>query len=364
MSKNILLTGITGNLGAYAATHFLNKGYTILAPCRTDVFERRALRGALAYSQASQETLTKAGDKLLPFKWDIVDKHDGIDIPRIDETWHFASTLKYLPKDREEIFDTNVKGLANVLHLHKTRGAENATFHYISTAFAAGKNVDEVPESRIEINEEMSFSNEYEHSKLVAENIVIDEFEKGAIAGNIYRPSIVVGDTTHGKLINYNGFYLAVKVVYNFKNYLIRSGDEQKDIIRIHVAPSSALNLIPINDVIEQMDLISASGSNHAIFNLVNGVQVPTQDAVRLVADHLQLKVQFVPEEAFREKPRSRNEKLVAYGLNYIMPYLNRSIAFHTSNSQKIFKSQYRRNLNPDLLNMMIRQYLKHLAKS
>jgi hypothetical protein len=42
---------------------------------------------------------------------DISDENDvpKIKLPRaIDETWHFAFTLKYLPKDIDEIYSTNI----------------------------------------------------------------------------------------------------------------------------------------------------------------------------------------------------------------------------------------------------------------
>jgi thioester reductase-like protein len=106
------------------------------------------------------------------------------------------------------------------------KGADkDAKFYYISTSYAAGRDIHIIPESRIELDEDMSFHNEYEHSKVKAENLVINHISKGEISGNIFRTSVVVGDKQHGRLINYHGFYLSRQTLFNFKRCLAQNGE-------------------------------------------------------------------------------------------------------------------------------------------
>ncbi len=152
-SKTILLTGITGNLGAFAALRFLEKGHKVYAIVRPkkglDCLKRarRSLRQFCASDSNAAANLLE----LEIIEGDIGDRSNlaSIQVPeKIDETWHFASSLKYMPKESDEIFRTNVNGLCNMMELHRKCQSKGGEFFYISTAYLGGKNLSVVPEER------------------------------------------------------------------------------------------------------------------------------------------------------------------------------------------------------------------------
>ena len=205
-AKTILLTGVTGNMGAFAALRFLEKGhkvYAIVRPKKDFDCMKRARRTLRQFCDAENIAETRF-DNLRIIEGDIGDRDNlpSMVAPEaIDETWHFASSLRYMPKETEEIFGVNVNGLANMIELHRrSRGGE---FFYISTAYLGGKNLGLVPEAPIPSDENISYNNYYERSKTLAERMILDAVESEELKGTIFRPSVVFGDTADGKLIHY-----------------------------------------------------------------------------------------------------------------------------------------------------------------
>src|SRR5688500_14803195 len=192
-AKTILLTGITGNMGAFAALRFLEKGHKVYALVRPkkglDCMKRA--RRTLRQFSGSDGNGSPNIEQLEIVEGDI--GHDAglasINVPeKIDETWHFASSLKYMPKESDEIFGVNINGLANMIELHrKNKGGE---FFYISTAYLGGKNLKFVPEGPIACDNNVSHNNYYERSKMLAESMFLKAIETGQLKGAIFRPSI------------------------------------------------------------------------------------------------------------------------------------------------------------------------------
>ena len=112
------------------------------------------------------------------------------------EIIHCASSTSFSDKKRLEIEQTNIEGTRHCLEF--ARAGRIAHFHYISTAFAAGKLTRTCPEALVE---PPGYHNQYEASKNVAEHMVADECGAAQIGWTIYRPSVIIGedvDFVHG----------------------------------------------------------------------------------------------------------------------------------------------------------------------
>jgi thioester reductase-like protein len=83
-------------------------------------------------------------------------------------------------------------------------GSRFQKLEYVSTVGVAGKTAGTVLEQPISNARE--FRNSYEAAKAEAEVTVLDAMERG-LNGTIHRPSMVVGDSRDGKIIQFQVFY-------------------------------------------------------------------------------------------------------------------------------------------------------------
>ena len=366
-AKTIMLTGITGNLGAFAALRFLERGhkvYAIVRPKKGLDCLKRARRTLRQFDRAG----TDAPDKfrrLEIVEGDIGDS-DGIDsisVPEpIDETWHFASSLKYMPKESDEIFGVNVGGLSNMIEIHRRcRGGE---FFYISTAYLGGKNQRWVPEGPITFNEDVSYNNYYERSKMLAEGIFLDAIRAGRIKGSIFRPSIVIGDSIEGKLIHYVGPYQVARTWHCLSSAISEVGKNDK-FVRVAADVEHSLNLIPIDTATDAMiDLSESPRRNGSIFNIVNKKELPLEHAFGAIGRCTGVETVLCSRDEMRRSSRSVYERLVSYSLDYISPYVNHRASFETKEMEDLLKREISVDVYPDLYTRSIGDFVASLSSA
>lgn len=358
--KNILFTGITGNIGALLARRLLeDDNVTIYALARSERVDvsRRIKRSLRTFGAVTEEMLAS----IVPIKIDITSKEEleSLNLPeKIDETWHFASSLKYLAKDYMEICDVNIISLKNIIQLHKRVGNDNAKFYYVSTAYIGGKNFELVREEEIRYKDSMQFNNEYERSKLKAENLVMDEIRKGDFNANILRPSVATGEKETGKLINYHGYYLGIQALSEFKKYLVNKNIEER-FFRITGKKDATINLIPIDDCVEIMLKIKESNPEKGeIFNVVNKNSVPMDQLLRVMGQNLGVHLECGDSESFQERKKTKEEKMMAYGTTYIMPYFDQKTKFDATNTSQVLGHIYEYKITDEKLFAINQKYL------
>lgn len=365
-AKNLFLTGITGNLGAFAAYRFLNMGYRITALVRaktkltTDAHIKKMIKSLSTWMPVEEVQHFIDAGKLIAIKCEMTQTEEmkGIQLDDIfDETWHFASSLKYMPKDRDEIYAANIDGVKNVLDLHKRHSNRDSKFIYISTAYVGGRTVTHLKEEQLLLTEDLTFKNEYEKSKLMAENIVLDYGRDEQVFSVVFRPSIVMGDTKTKRLINYTGFYLALDSLVNLNSY-IKNATGEVEVLRFESDNDIGLNLIPIDHVIDNMVFINERVQEpHQVFNITNKTNIGIKELQNIVAfSHLRINV--VPNEAFERTPRTRSEKLMSYGFNYILPYANNKVKFSTERTARILGATYDYPYYPNKIEEVVDDYV------
>ena len=150
--------------------------------------------------------------------------------------YHLAAAYD-LAVSKDVAFNVNLQGTKNVndlvvslKNLHR--------YNYISTCYVAGKREGVILESDLE--HKAGFRNFYEETKYLAELEV--ERLKGHLPVTIFRPSVVVGDSTTGEITKYDGIY-----------YLIRYLRKAPFLLRvINVGNSKVrLNMVPVDFVVD-----------------------------------------------------------------------------------------------------------------
>lgn len=163
----------------------------------------------------------------------------------IAEIYHLAAVYD-LSVSREVGMRANVEGTEHVLDFAETCGSLRR-LHYVSTCYVSGRYPGVFRESDLECGQ--SFHNAYEETKYLAEVVARSRMRRGLPIA-IYRPSVVVGDSTTGATQKYDGPYYAIQ-------WLLRQP-------RVAVMPvigdpkQFEFNVVPRDFVVSAIDHIAA----------------------------------------------------------------------------------------------------------
>jgi thioester reductase-like protein len=123
----------------------------------------------------------------------------------VREVWHLAAVYD-LAVTRELGMRVNVDGTRNVLDV-AARCEQLERLQYVSTCYVSGRYVGPFAEEDLQVG--APFNNFYEETKHLAEVDVRGRMAAG-LPATIYRPSIVVGDSTTGETQKFDGpYYIA-----------------------------------------------------------------------------------------------------------------------------------------------------------
>ena len=298
--KIILVTGSTGFLGSAVTRRLLVSGYRLRLLIRkrdndilTTSFGREgAIKELILGNQFDEHLLEQdsmAGDRVGAdeslydlflsnveiFEGDITSRDLGLEkneykrlCYEVDEVFHCAAATHFENQRADELVIVNVKGTENMLQFADS--GKQKRFHYISTAYVAGKQDGIIYENEM-VNEPL-FNNEYERSKFIAEQVVIKYAKSNEIPYTIYRPSIIVGDSKTGVTCKFDNLYTFAKVLFNIRNALTNHKSENLNDITVRVRCSDALiNLVPVDYVADAIvAILKEKQPADKIFHITN----------------------------------------------------------------------------------------------
>ena len=365
--KTILVTGSTGFLGSAITQRLLVSG------CKLKLLIRKrdndssqisyvleSLLKELILGNQSDEDLQyqcrvvgegSNKDKLLQelfisnveiYEGDITSRGFGLETQEytrlcneVDEVFHCAAVTHFEMQGADEHMVVNVKGTENVLQF--ANSGKQKRFHYISTAYVAGKQNGIIGENKM-VNEPL-FNNEYERSKFVAEQLVIEYAKSNDIPYTIYRPGIIVGDSKTGATCKFDNLYLFVKVLFNVKNSFAeyKNGDLSDTIIRVPGDPDALINLVPIDYVADAIvAILEKRESIGGIYHITNPNPPRLCELRDLVVALLEIKDMYVEINRELEKQSLNTvEKLFLRQTRSYYSYLFSKLRFNDSNTQK-----------------------------
>jgi nucleoside-diphosphate-sugar epimerase len=292
-----LLTGATGFLGIHLADMLAEKGHAVIVPARSRdntapeerinaLFRWLGRDGIPSCVQIVPADLNRPDLGLSPADCQRL-------ASRVDEIIHCASDTSFSERKRPQIEKANVKNLHHLLDF--AAKSRCCFFHFISTAYAAGKKQGICPET---LTDTRSFFNVYEETKHRAEMAAADRCGLEGIRLNIFRPSIVYGHSRTGKTLRFNALYYPMKILVFLKNIYLKKHREQDweslekmNIsfdsdgtahmpIRIEASESGGVNLIPVDFFTNAFYAIMETALEGGIFHITNDKPRPVADII------------------------------------------------------------------------------------
>lgn len=269
------VTGATGFVGSNLALELLaQSGTEVYALVRSrgespQVRLQTALRRAACTAGHGNSLDQVISTRCHAVEGDIQSENCGVrlcSLPRLDQFWHAAASLRFEERYAEEIHRVNVDGTRNALALARRCGLERY-FNYISTAYVAGCRTGLIPEDVVFGHET---NNHYERSKVRAEMLVSEE---KCLATRIYRPSIVIGHSrTHAVASGFTGLYGCMRRALRLSQIMqrLQDGLAEKADLQLYAEPDSRMNLIPVDIVARQMVRISRSNADAKVYHITN----------------------------------------------------------------------------------------------
>lgn len=329
MKNTHIITGATGFLGRHFLSQLLTEENTSIY-CLVRGTDQKA-----SFTRIQNLLSTPIENNLIVLKADIEKPNcdlDDLDYSSLKDLkgkktfWHIAASLAWEPGKREQIFRTNLIGTGNAIQLAYELNCDK--FYYVSTAYTSGSLEGHIAENFYDINN--TTNNEYERSKLSAENKVKEICQFSNLDFTILRPAIIVGDNRTFDAVG------STTGLYGFINQLRRFGkrlQDSKETYRFYIKDNAKLSFIPINHIVDSMIYIKDHGCSENIKHLTPLLTEKTatiQESIQYILTSLNLHNKIILQSTPVDEP-SALEKILDRRLDFYKSYLRSDKEFNST---------------------------------
>jgi len=275
-------------------------------------------------------------------------------LEQTDEVFHCAADTSFAERRRDRVKRVNVQSLGHVLDMALAGNCR--FFHHVSTAYVAGIRKGYCPELLVETR---NFTNVYEETKHQGEKLVLETCSKGGLRCNIYRPSIVYGNSVTGKTLRFNAIYYPVKTALFFRDLYLEDvlkneGKNAKKMdvrvkddgtvhlpIRIEKEESGRLNVIPVDFFLKACMAIMEESLDGDIFHIVSKDPKRLDDLVDYTQRFFNITgIRAVEKGEFDKTERNALEILAASYIDIYQPYMQDTRVFGSEKADAILKKR------------------------
>lgn len=333
--KTIIINGANGYVAANFINELLLEDFKIIALVRAGKAPaQERMNDMLSDLNDGKEIKS---DKLNVYDYSLVDENFSISEAHLKEIFngdvdyfHFAASLKYDFKAKDEIFQTNLDGVQNSMRVFSKFASKRSRFFFISTAYSSGIMEGKFEEKFYDNDDISMFRNYYEQSKRFAENLIRKQIEEEGLNGYILRLSQVVGNNKTGVTkTDYGIFDFARRIQSMANRHPYRK-------VRVKVNPATTQNLIPIDTVVTYLMQVVKISDLPVILNVV------AKDGIRnsIVLNCLNelLPITLLPEPDLEVSEMDSYERIISIGMSFTNSYTNTNMNFDTTKLDELMQ--------------------------
>jgi thioester reductase-like protein len=294
-NAGVFVTGATGFIGSNLVLHLLqengNKIFCLVRPMGNG--RERLIKALLKSAGAAGLTdrvvhnldnvVAIEGDLTRPLLGMSTAGMKALQDAEICHVWHCGASLRYEEKYYDEICAQNIQGTQNTVEVAAALGVPE--FNYVSTAYVAGEKEGNIGETFYDPS--YAPNNCYEESKRRAEDAVIGASLKGLFRLRIFRPSIVIGNTTTYDSTSSSGYYGFVHALERYLGWIRKhKPDRLKTIptIMLYREEGAELNLMPVDILVREALALSCRESHPLeIHHLTNPFPLLIDEAISAI---------------------------------------------------------------------------------
>jgi nucleoside-diphosphate-sugar epimerase len=252
----VFFTGFPGFLGSELLPRILQRSPDTTALCLVQP----------KFADLARERARALGNRIRLIEGDITAPIDA-QTADVIEVFHLAAIYD-LAVPRERGMKINVEGTRNVLDFAE-RCPSLQRFHYVSTCYVSGRYDGVFHEDDLDVGQ--TFNNFYEETKFLAEV----EVRKRSLPMTIYRPTVVVGDSTTGATQKFDGPYYVMQ-------WLLRQ--PRVAILPVVGRPSRyRFNVVPRDFIIAAIAELSKNGESKC-YQLADPAPLTVDETIDVIA--------------------------------------------------------------------------------
>lgn len=355
LMKKVIINGANGYVASNFINELLEEDYQVIALARSNAkYSAKERMSAALLEMNDGEKINF--DKLSVYNYSLFKENFGLSKIELMEIFsgdvdyfHFAASLKFDTKSKEEIFGTNLEGLTNSIETFQKYTDAKSRFFFVSTAYSCGKISGTFYERFYENAEIEEFRNYYEQSKRFAENVVKNYMEQQNLNACILRLSQVVGNNETGVTKTDYGIFDFSRRIQSLANkYPNRT-------IRIKVDPDSTQNLIPIDTTVTYLMSCVQVEEVPTILNLISKTSVKNADLLDSLCELLP--INLIYDNNLPREDMDSLERIVSVGMSFTGAYADTNISFDTTNLDKIVSKDIN-EVSPESVRQMLEYFL------
>ena len=358
--KKVVIAGANSFVASHFVHELLIQGFKVIALVRGNDTASAEERMKLALKKTTLDYPLESGNMTV-FDYRLLEDHFALtenDLKNVFEGevdyFHFAASLKFDHRSKEEIFDTNIDGLKNALQTYHKFASDKSRFFFVSTAYSCGKFSGLFEEKFYPDEEIHAFRNYYEQSKRLAENVLQNYRNERGVNAHVIRLSQVVGNSLTGVTRTEYGIFDFAKRIYAL------SKEYPHQTVRIHADPDATQNLIPIDTVVNDLMSMTKHGKVPVIMNFVADIPMQNQKIIRSITDLLP--IELIPDMDLDPEEMNQLEKIILAGMTFTGSYIDTALKFDTSERDKVI-SGYHREVNESSIFAMLAYYLDQITE-
>ncbi len=368
-SERILLTGLTGLVGSSVVV--------ALAKEKPDCTFVCLVRGAggLSAEQRAQDVIRsecefegcpEICDEVLNRVTAIEGDVTSIDVDQlaanpllkgVQKVLHCAADVNLGKDPTGRVFKINYDGTRRMVELAKKLGVRE--FHYVATAYVAGKQTGVIYEQE---QHPPAFNNPYEESKCKAEHLV----RESGIPFTIYRPGIIVGRKSDGRIRKPLAFYRILEFLQKLKERAARrkgvSPDEWVDMdMNCRTEASDHIYFVPIDYVQAAITDLFQRGASGVTYHVTGNRPVSANQILCAVCRVFRIDGLTIGMD---RACKSSEESMFSKFVGDLFPYFSSDLVFDQQNIGRDFAGLASYDYGSDDLEVLAHAYLSQHFKS